>query len=258
MEKQLYHISDELQSLIDWEKIMPMPREAGGHNEQMKGLFKGATVIAHWNEGDWQGTVATCVKLPDGRFLVYNDYYGSCYGCDAWDGAMDNDVKKLCIDLANSAYIFDSLEDVVTFLSQEKFDSYEWGECAKPLLERINVWCFICSLERIGFKQKKDSFSYLYQQSPFLFELEFNEDNPHAIKVHVYIDLKEPNATIESAMPQWSLTNLKDSSTIEFVTGLFNKVLSHLCEVTQKNFRQEATKTSLGAKRNAMIQHERK
>ena len=73
MEKKLYHISDELQALIDWDNVMSMPRYAGGHDEQMKGLFKGAKVVAHWNQGDYQGTVATCVKLPDGRFLAYND-----------------------------------------------------------------------------------------------------------------------------------------------------------------------------------------
>ena len=45
MEKKLYHISDELQALIDWDNVMSMPRYAGGHDEQMKGLFKGANVF---------------------------------------------------------------------------------------------------------------------------------------------------------------------------------------------------------------------
>jgi hypothetical protein len=59
--------STDLQALIDWEKIMPMSRCAGGHDEQMQGLFQGATVLGHWNEGDCDGQVATAVKLPDGR-----------------------------------------------------------------------------------------------------------------------------------------------------------------------------------------------
>lgn len=46
MEK-LYYISDTLQKLIDWDSIYKMEREVGGHDEQMKGLFKGAEVIAH-------------------------------------------------------------------------------------------------------------------------------------------------------------------------------------------------------------------
>lgn len=49
----------DLQKLIDWETILPLPRYAGGHDEQMKSLFRGARVLAHWNEGDYEGTVAT-------------------------------------------------------------------------------------------------------------------------------------------------------------------------------------------------------
>jgi hypothetical protein len=244
MEKKLYHISDELQALIDWDNVMSMPRYAGGHDEQMKGLFKGAKVVAHWNQGDYQGTVATCVKLPDGRFLAYNDYYGSCSGCDSWDGATDIEVKKLCIDLANGAYIFDSLNDVVTFLSQEEFDSYEWRECAKPLLERIKVWCFICSLERIGFKQRKDSFSYLYQHKPFLFELEFDNNNPMFVNSHVYTIGEKPDATIKLALPDLS-THVLDFETIDYLLNVFECTLKRLCEVAIAKSRNDMKHSAL-------------
>ena len=79
-----YVQSDKMQKLIDWENIMKMSRYAGGHDDQMKGLFRGAKVIVHWNEGDYDGQVATCVRLKDDRITIYNDYYGSCSGCDAW------------------------------------------------------------------------------------------------------------------------------------------------------------------------------
>ena len=152
MSTNLYHISDELQNLIDWTNIYKMPRYAGGHDEQMKGLFIGAKVIAQWKQDDYQGIVATCVKIPDGRYLLYNDYFGSCSGCDAWEDATDEEVKNLCITLANSAYIFASLKDIITFLSQGESEfSYEWRECAKPLLNRINIYLFKCALLRMGF-----------------------------------------------------------------------------------------------------------
>ena len=131
-----YFISDTLQSLIDWENIMKMPREAGGHDEQMQGLFKGAKVIAHYNAGNYQGMVATCVQLHDGRFVIYNDYYGSCFGCDSWIYATDDEVKAMCINLSNGAFIFQSLNDVIEYLSNTK--SFDWEECAKQLLEEIN------------------------------------------------------------------------------------------------------------------------
>ena len=140
-----YFQTDELQDFIDWDSIMPMSRYAGGHDEQMKGLFKNATVIAHYNENDWQGQVATCVKFNSGKFknhyAIYNDYYGSCSGCDAWEDASDDDVKKLCIDLSNGAYIFKTLKDVKDFLKNkngqiEKWSA--WSNVSKMLLKNIN------------------------------------------------------------------------------------------------------------------------
>ena len=103
----------------------------------MKGLFKDASVIAHWNEGDWQGQVCTCVKLPDERVAIYSDWYGSCSGCDGWEYADDEEVRKLCIDLANGAYVFNSLEDVMEFLSGDNFDRYSWDGPSKHLLAAI-------------------------------------------------------------------------------------------------------------------------
>lgn len=143
MDNKKYIISDTLQPLIDWENIMQMERYAGGHDDQMKGLFKDATVIAHWNEGDYQGMVATCVQIPDGHFVIYNDYYGSCSGCDSWENASDQEVKAMCINLANGAYIFQSLADVKEFLISVINDdkvSFDWNECAKSLLNEITKY----------------------------------------------------------------------------------------------------------------------
>jgi hypothetical protein len=138
MEKKYYQ-TDELQSLINWEELMKMERYAGGHDSQMQGLFKDAEVIAHWNEGDYQGMVATCVKLNDGRYVIYNDYYGSCSGCDAWEGADDASVRSMCINLSNGAYVFQSLEDVKEFLSnQEKDNNWSsWSNVKGNLLSAI-------------------------------------------------------------------------------------------------------------------------
>jgi len=86
--------------------------------------------------------VATCIRLQDGRFAIYNDYYGSCGGCDSWEDATDAEVKYMCINLANGAYVFQSLEDVIEFLSTTEKDPNwsSWsGSCAKEnLLDVIN------------------------------------------------------------------------------------------------------------------------
>ena len=140
-----YFQTDELQSLINWDAILPMERYAGGHDEQMKGLFKDVTVIAHWNENDYQGMVATCVKFNSGKYKdhygIYNDYYGSCSGCDAWEDASDELVKKLCIDLSNSTYIFKTLDDVKEFLQKKRAiddDWSSWSDVKGNLLNNIN------------------------------------------------------------------------------------------------------------------------
>jgi hypothetical protein len=135
MEKK-YYISDTLQKQIDWENIMKMSRYAGGHDSQMRGLFKNATVMAHWNEGDYQGKVATLVMLEDGRYALYNDYYGSCSGCDSWEDASDEEVKTMCVGLANGAYIFESFLDVLEFLmDEEKEGSWSsWDDCKHGIL----------------------------------------------------------------------------------------------------------------------------
>lgn len=125
---------NRLQDLIDWDNIMPMSRYAGGHDDQMCGLFKGATVLAHWNEGDWQGKVATAVKLEDGRVCCYCDYYGSCSGCDAWENATDEDIRVMCRGLANSAKIFDDIEDMKAWLKRTDL-SYEWNRVNLELLK---------------------------------------------------------------------------------------------------------------------------
>lgn len=124
---------------------MLMPRYAGGHDDQMKGLFKDCAVIAHWNERDWQGEVATCVRFNAGKFKdqygIYNDYYGSCSGCDSWEDATDEDVRSMCVQLANSTLIFKSIDDVKEFLAAPMLNNNDWSswrDAGSNLLIKIN------------------------------------------------------------------------------------------------------------------------
>ena len=134
-----YYQTDELQKLIDWDKLMKLPRYAGGHDDQMISLFKDSELIAHWNLGDYQGEVATCVRLADNMFVIYNDYYGSCGGCDSWEDANDTEVRNMCINLSNGAYVFKSILDVIEFLNSTGVDkSFGWNTLtSKGLLNEI-------------------------------------------------------------------------------------------------------------------------
>ena len=129
---------DKLFDKIDWENILRMPRYAGGHDEQMKGLIKGAKVIAHWNEKDYQGQVATILKVRGIGYVFYTDYYGSCSGCDAWEDAEDEDVKKMCKDLVYTSKIFKSLKKVVEHLKLREV-SENVGEGLLKELDSLNV-----------------------------------------------------------------------------------------------------------------------
>lgn len=137
-----YYQTDKLAERIDWETIMPMDRYAGGHDDQMCGLLKDVTVLGHWNEGDYQGMVATCVQLNDTKeVVIYNDYYGSCSGCDAWEDASDDDVRLMCRQLACGAYIFKDMTDCIEFLKNpDSAINYEWihSGCAEGLISEIN------------------------------------------------------------------------------------------------------------------------
>lgn len=136
MEK-LYYQTDKLQEKLNWDVLMDLPRYAGGHDDQMTNLFKDATLIAHWNEGDYQGSVATCMYIKDFGYAIYNDYYGSCSGCDAWESASDEEVRHMCIGLSNGAYIFEHIDDVIKYLNNDR-DNYAWnGMSGVNLLEEI-------------------------------------------------------------------------------------------------------------------------
>lgn len=135
---QKYRISDELQQYINWNELYEFERCAGGHDDQMKYLFKGSELMGYWNEGDYQGMVATCVYLPQiDKFVVYNDYYGSCSGCDSWEDASDEEVENMCINLANGAFIFNNLNDVIEYLNSEIDYEWCWVNWKSGLLEAI-------------------------------------------------------------------------------------------------------------------------
>lgn len=255
-----YIISDTLQSLIDWENIMKMERYAGGHDEQMQGLFKGAKVVAHWNEGDYQGMVATCVKLPDGRFTIYNDYYGSCSECDSWEDATDDEVKAMCINLSNGAFIFQSLNDVIEYLSNTV--SYDWEECAKPLLERINAYCFKLSLYRMGFKddvENKDLiFKVMLLIDGYLVQIQISDD-PLLVEFSVsqfdgstrWVEYGHKVQTIELPI------HVSDFDVAKYVMANINVALTRVLNTVSDNIEAKITSNCKDAIQKALNKNER-
>lgn len=114
--------SELLLEYIDWPKVMLQPRNSGGHEEVMRSLFRDSTVLAHVREDSWSGTVSYIYLIhppePGGaaKIIVAHDYFGSCSGCDAWEGANDETAKELCESIARNCDIFDSVEEAVEYL----------------------------------------------------------------------------------------------------------------------------------------------
>jgi hypothetical protein len=75
-----------------------------------------------WAEGteDYQGFERIIAKLDDGRYLFYSWSYGSCSGCDSWEGKpaeMEQDVKS-------GAQYFADIDVLRQFIKSTDFDRY--------------------------------------------------------------------------------------------------------------------------------------
>jgi hypothetical protein len=58
-------------------------------------------------DNDYQGHVDVDVLLEDGKVFSYKYYYGSCSGCDSWEGD-DLTGDEIKIEMLKEATIFDN------------------------------------------------------------------------------------------------------------------------------------------------------
>jgi hypothetical protein len=82
------------------------------------------------------------VRLEDGRFAWYQDSFGSCSGCDAWEDAPDKDVRSLCISLANSARVFLTLDEMKADLRDQAENDAKgswFTSAAKAFLKELGL-----------------------------------------------------------------------------------------------------------------------
>ena len=134
-----------LKDYLNWEKLMTCSRCSGGHEDIMENLFKDGEVIASYIEDDYQGNEAY-VYFLNGEYILITDYFGSCSGCDAWEDANDEEVRNLCIQLANNAHRFDSIHTLMSFLEvdveEDKATYYAEHSTSKQILEELrkNLW----------------------------------------------------------------------------------------------------------------------
>lgn len=119
-------ISDALQDLVDIDAVLSCDRYAGDH-QFMDKLFRGAKVIASYDEDGYQGQVARAYRLEQGPIVLASDYFGSCSGCDGWSGIDDEDAITYAKDVARNARLFPSVSKAIEWLRDpELSERYEF------------------------------------------------------------------------------------------------------------------------------------
>ena len=86
--------------------------------------------VQYWQEGGYQGKLAFVIRLS-GYVWVYNDYYGSCSGCDAFLA----NSKSYMEDLLRGAYCFRTEADAIEYI--ESTDDYSWNGVVEPMKRMI-------------------------------------------------------------------------------------------------------------------------
>lgn len=137
-----------LKDFLDWNRIMKAEgRSAGGHSEILDCLFKDSVVLASHIDDDYQGKTGYVYIVHNfinfAKIVVVSDYFGSCSGCDVWEDASDEDIRDLCIQLANNAHMFDSINEAIEFLDHiaknKPSEYYDLCSLAEPLNIELKV-----------------------------------------------------------------------------------------------------------------------
>ena len=87
------------------------------HSEYVAELFSDWEII--WDESrcDYQGTVRFLAH-KDGKFAYLEYSYGSCGGCDSWEGMAEDEVRA---DFKRMAEHFDNVVELQKFANQVNY-----------------------------------------------------------------------------------------------------------------------------------------
>jgi hypothetical protein len=86
------------------------PKEAGGYEESL--WATGVKVLGYIESGDYQGTWWAYIEFPRGERFFVKDYYGSCSGCDAFQG----EFFGRYVDLPDGGYEYKSANELPDYL----------------------------------------------------------------------------------------------------------------------------------------------
>lgn len=133
-----------LKDYINWRYVLSpkCARYAGGHEDIMNNLFKKSKVLASYIENDYQGEELFLYQIKINEkyyFVLVSDFFGSCSGCDSYDGCTDETLKNLCIELANNADVFENILSVVSILKESLTNPiyYKYRGTAEKMLVEL-------------------------------------------------------------------------------------------------------------------------
>ena len=99
-------------------------------------LFGDWDVIWDESNADYQGAVRFLAH-KDGRFGFLSYSYGSCAGCDSWEGQDDGEIRK---DFQNMAEFFDDVHVLKKFAEQVSYGA--------PFERAVDEYWFHANLEK--------------------------------------------------------------------------------------------------------------
>lgn len=130
-----------LKENLNWNEIYDAPRYAGGHEAVMEVLFKNTEVVASYHQHIKEKGELSYIYYLNDEYVLVTDYFGKPLEYDPWESATDEEIKGLCTQLANNAHRFDTLTEVINFLTKEvKEDQgsyYAEASIADGLLEDL-------------------------------------------------------------------------------------------------------------------------
>jgi len=106
--------------LIDY-STFPTSKDTyiGQRPDWVEAALPDEAVIQYVRSGGYQGQYAFVIRL-DGYIWLFNDYHGSCGGCDDFIDRQWQWTE----DMLRRAYCFESEEDAVEYLSET--DDFSW------------------------------------------------------------------------------------------------------------------------------------
>jgi hypothetical protein len=137
-----------LKDYINWQMMLNTditPRYAGSHVGQYSNLFEHSSVIANYTSGDYDGQdILVYLFAPPEpnvpcKVVAITDYFGSCGGCDGWEDISDEDLRTMLISIANSARMFDTIDEAIEFFGGESEEAQNFGfnGASSPILEQL-------------------------------------------------------------------------------------------------------------------------